>query len=65
LATKTETRGQAQSHYDPDKLSEGLPQAAYLSAIGNVTAAHDLSPISAALLAYNFIIADSKGNGIP
>ncbi len=58
-ATQTATK----SHYGPDKLSEGLPLQVHLaargSASGNVTATRVLPPISAALLAYDFIIADN------
>jgi hypothetical protein len=42
-------------HYGPDTLSKGLPQSVQVPAAtrqaGNVTATHDLSPISAALAA--------------
>lgn len=51
------------SHYGPDKLSEGLPLHVHLaadaSASGNVTATRVLPPISAAVFAYNFTIADN------
>src|SRR5579863_3048307 len=58
-------------HYGPDKLSESLPLQAHLaaqaSASGNVMVRRVLSPISAAVLAYNFIIADNtweRGSGM-
>ena len=51
------------AYYGSDPLSEGLPLQVHLaaraSASGNVTAKHALPPISAALLAYDFIIADN------
>src|SRR5271163_4501281 len=44
----------AAAQYAPDTLSKGLPRLAQVarpSGTGNVTATHDLSPISAALIA--------------
>lgn len=63
------SRRTTREHYRSDKLSKGLPVGVHLtghaSASGNVTATHVLPPIFAALLAYNFIIVDDKGNGVP
>jgi hypothetical protein len=48
-------------------IKRGFTTTGVFSAQGrdrNVTARHDLPPISAALGAYNFIIGHSQGNGV-
>jgi hypothetical protein len=72
ISAANDPRGQSgratREHYRTDKLSKGLPVGVHLTghacASGNVTATHVLPPIFAALLAYNFIIVDDKGNGV-